>query len=266
MLRKLTHDDVERMFDQLANRGVDSALQERRDIQGQFNQRGLLHSSMYVQGVEQASRTILRKAVSDSMQLLTDVVARKELAYEQIKGPVLSRITNIAHRLANLVAEANQQMPQTLEMNKIRAEYEQIVKHAISDFEVGMIDGRPARSSQNVALHIGGDMSGIVQVAGDGAHQITTQTRIDHGIDLPAFAEELAALRQTICPHITNADQAIAAGRIAEAEVAAKAQDLEKTNSSLAAIGKDAARWLANTAKEIGSKLVVDYFEKHCGL
>ncbi|MTK64926.1 MAG: hypothetical protein F8N15_10540 [Methanobacterium sp.] len=125
---------------------------------------------------------------------------------------------------------------------------------------------KPAKPSHNVTLHVGGDLSGNVQIAGDGARQAITRTLIEQGTDLLALAEELAKLRGAISPDVADADQAIAVGRIAEAEVAAKAQDGEKVRAALAVIGKGAGRWMLGTAKEIGAKLLVEYLETKCGL
>lgn len=154
MIRPISHNDVERFFDRLADDAVEEAQKEHLRWQGQFTKAGGLQASRYPLMVEDSTRGILRKRVSAAMQLLTDTLARSDLPYEQIKGPALSRVINIGHRLANLVDEANRHMP-TLDMNKIRAEYQKIIDHGISDFEVGMIDGKPAESTPH---QISGDL------------------------------------------------------------------------------------------------------------
>jgi len=265
MLRPISHTDIERLFDRLANDTVDEALRERLKCQGQFIKGGGLQASRYPITVDDTTRRILRKGISASMQLLTNIVARNDTPYEHTKALALNRITNMAHQLANLVDEANRQMP-TLDMNKVRAEYLTIVNDGISDFEVGMIDGKPAKPSQNLIFNVGGDIFGNVQIAGDGAHQAISQAKVEQHIDLLALADELGKLRVALRRLDTDASQDIAIGKIAEAEIAAKSQDGERSRTSLAEIGKGAADWMLGTAKEIGTKILVEYLEKKYGL
>jgi hypothetical protein len=158
MLRPISHNDIERLFKQIADDTVAEALKERANWESQFIKAGGLQASRFPVMVEDTTRTILRTGLSLSMQLLTNIVARNELPYEHIKGPALGHVINIGHRLATLVDEADRHMP-TLDMNKIRAEYLTIIDHGVSDFEVGIIDSKPAKPSQNTVLSMGDDIT-----------------------------------------------------------------------------------------------------------
>lgn len=265
LLRRISQSDIERLFDRLADDTVDEALRERLKLQVQFTKGGGLRASRFPVSVEDTTRGILRKGVTSSMMLLYEIVARNDLPYEHIKGTALHRIENLAFRLTNLVEEANQQMP-TLNMDKVRNGYSTIVEHAIADFEIGMIDGKPNKAAQNVTYSFVGDIGGNVQIAGDAAQQAINQTRVDQRSDSLALADELGKLRVALRHLPTNTSQDVAIGKIAEAEDAARGKDVDRSHTSLAAIGQGAASWILGTAKEIGVNLLVEYFEKKFGL
>ncbi|WP_376967717.1 hypothetical protein ABNQ39_36405 (plasmid) [Azospirillum sp. A26] len=83
--------------------------------------------------------------------------------------------------------------------------------------------------------------------------------------DFQRLASELSLLCSAVLPHATAPEHIAAIGRLAEAQMAAQANDAPKVQQALSSVGQ-AGKWLLSTAEKIGVGLAAAALKTHLGL
>jgi flavin reductase (DIM6/NTAB) family NADH-FMN oxidoreductase RutF len=112
-----------------------------------------------------------------------------------------------------------------------------------------------------------GDTYNVGQGIGVGRNVKMTNVNVNQvqgkeQIDLPALADQLAALRAEMKRRATEPEHDVAVGAIAAAEAEAKNGDAPSTMDKLAKAGQ----WALDLAVKIGTPIAVDAIRKASGL
>jgi hypothetical protein len=120
--------------------------------------------------------------------------------------------------------------------------------------------------SNDKSIHIGkmGDVKNSVINSGDvkGSLIAGNQQTTSEDLDMTQLAAELAQLRIALQPQITTAQEAIAFGKVAQAEEAAQAQDLPTALSHLGQAGQ----WALNAATGLGINVALAALKRALGM
>ena len=81
-------------------------------------------------------------------------------------------------------------------------------------------------------------------------------------LNMVVLAEELERLRKALLLHADSAEQCALVGQIASAETAAKDKNVSRLQEILSRLGPP-AKWILNTAKEIGVPIAIKVLETH---
>lgn len=114
-------------------------------------------------------------------------------------------------------------------------------------------------ASAGSVVHVGGSVGSSFGTVASAESATLTQSS---SWDFAALAAEIKTLRQAIPADLPDRDSQIYAGALAEAEIAAEAQDVGKVASALRRIGV----WVAESAADLSLAMLEAFCRKQAGL
>jgi hypothetical protein len=188
-----------------------------------------------------------------------------ELAMEDTRNRSPEQVKQLKAALETEAQQKVEYQRQALAEREKRLELE--VAHKYLDAVINKLILRP--TVHHGDLHMDNyNISGQVGAVGPNAHahdntfsQIVS--RLEQSTDLVALEKELSELRQAITTRKDSSPQAaVALGRVAEAEIAAR----EKNGAKVVEHLKAAGQWTLDFAKEIGKDVAVEAIKQSLGM
>jgi len=122
-------------------------------------------------------------------------------------------------------------------------------------------EGQKPAGDPGYIVHISGENSRVnINSVDNSSNVIVYKTE-----QLVQLSSEFARLRNALLERASSAEQYVAIGAVASAEVAAKSGESSKVGTALSTLGT-AGRWVFDTAKEIGVQLAAEVLKSYLKL
>jgi len=119
-------------------------------------------------------------------------------------------------------------------------------------------EGQESASKPGYSIHVSGENARV------NIHSVDKSTNIisNQHVEMATLADELAKLRAALLERAQSREHFVAIGIIATAELAAESGDASKVSQAMSALGAG-ARWVFDTAKEVGVQVVAEILKTH---